>query len=161
MSLLPTRMKKFQSKMKTLEWSQRFPYCKSMGIFFRRSRAANSPVHDPIRLNFELSPPFLPARMKKIRSKWFTTLYIEFLGAEGQHSVVCGWILPKFILIQAFMHILFTCKNEEDLIKNEGTGVFTTFLPLYVYGDFYRRSRQLTPQSLFRYGRIANSFEVL
>ena len=34
------------------------------------------------------------------------------------------------------MHVLFICKNEEDLIKNEGTGIFTTFLPLYVYRDF-------------------------
>ena len=25
--------------------------------------------------------------------------------------------------------------------KNEGAGVLTTFLPLYVYGDFSRRSR--------------------
>ena len=36
----------------------------------------------------------------------------------------------KFELIQAFMHVLDTCKNEEDPIKNEGAGVFTRFLPL-------------------------------
>ena len=28
--------------------------------------------------------------------------------------------LPKFELIQAFMHVLLTCKNEVDQIKNEG-----------------------------------------
>ena len=39
------------------------------------------------------------------------------------------------------MHVLDTCKNEEDPIKNEGARVFTRFLPLYVYGDFSRRSR--------------------
>ena len=39
------------------------------------------------------------------------------------------------------MHVLVTCKNEEDPIKNEGARVFTRFLPLYVYGDFSRRSR--------------------
>ena len=38
--------------------------------------------------------------------------------------------LPKFELIQAFMNVLLTCKNEVDQIKNEGTRVFTRFLPL-------------------------------
>ena len=38
--------------------------------------------------------------------------------------------LLKFELIQAFMHVLDTCKNEEDPIKNEGARVFTRFLPL-------------------------------
>ena len=39
------------------------------------------------------------------------------------------------------MHVLDTCKNEEDPIKNEGASVFTRFLPLSVYGDFSRHSR--------------------
>ena len=39
------------------------------------------------------------------------------------------------------MHVLDTCKNEEDPIKNEGARVFIRFLPLHVYGDFSRRSR--------------------
>ena len=38
--------------------------------------------------------------------------------------------LPEFKLIQALMYVLVTCKNEEDLIKNEGARVFTIFLPL-------------------------------
>ena len=38
--------------------------------------------------------------------------------------------LLKFELIQAFMHVLDTCKNEEDPIKNESARVFTRFLPL-------------------------------
>ena len=33
-------------------------------------------------------------------------------------------------LIQAFVHVLVTCKNEDDRIKNEGARVFTRFLPL-------------------------------
>ena len=37
--------------------------------------------------------------------------------------------LPKFELIQAFMHVLVTCKNE-DQIENEGARLFTRFLPL-------------------------------
>ena len=38
--------------------------------------------------------------------------------------------LPKFELIQAFMHVLVTCKKEEDQIKNEGARLFIRFLPL-------------------------------
>ena len=37
--------------------------------------------------------------------------------------------LPKFELIQAFMHVLVTCKNE-DQIENEGARLFTRFFPL-------------------------------
>ena len=46
---------------------------------------------------------------------------------KGRNSVAN---LPKFELIQAFMHVLDTCKNEEDPIKNEIARVFTRFLPL-------------------------------
>ena len=46
---------------------------------------------------------------------------------KGSNSVAN---LPKFELIQAFMHVLVTCKNEEEQIKNEGARLFTRFLPL-------------------------------
>ena len=46
---------------------------------------------------------------------------------KGSNSVAN---LPKFELIQAFMHVLDTCKNEVHPIKNEGARVFTRFLPL-------------------------------
>ena len=46
---------------------------------------------------------------------------------KGSYSVAN---LPKFELIQAFMYVLLTCKNEVDQIKNEGARVFTRFLPL-------------------------------
>ena len=46
---------------------------------------------------------------------------------KGRNSVAN---LLKFELIQAFVHVLDTCKNEEDPIKNEGARVFTRFLPL-------------------------------
>ena len=39
--------------------------------------------------------------------------------------------LPKFELIQAFMHVLHTCKNEEDPIKNEGSIVFTSLRSVF------------------------------
>ena len=54
------------------------------------------------------------------------------------------------------MHVLVTCKNEDDQIKNEGARVFTRFLPLKVYGDFSR-----CPRPLVRCGRISNSSEML
>ena len=60
-----------------------------------------------------------------------TTLYINILDAQGQITQESGggiWL--KFELIQAFMYVLVTCKNEEDPIINEGARVFTTFLPL-------------------------------
>ena len=46
---------------------------------------------------------------------------------KGRNSVE---YVPKFELIQALMHVLVTCKNEEDQIENEGARLFTRFLPL-------------------------------
>ena len=46
---------------------------------------------------------------------------------KGRNSVAN---LPKFELIQDFMHVLVTCKNEGDQFKNEGARLFTRFLPL-------------------------------
>ena len=35
------------------------------------------------------------------------------------------------------MVVLVTCNNDDaDQFKNESTRVLTTFLPLFVYGDF-------------------------
>ena len=42
---------------------------------------------------------------------------------------------PKIKLIQTFVGVLVTCKNEEDPFKNEGTRVVTTDLQLLVYAD--------------------------
>ena len=74
---------------------------------------------------------------------------------KGSNSVAN---LPNFELIQAFMHVLDTCKNEEDPIKNEGARVFTRFLPLKVYGDFSRRSRAANSAVL---GLIWPNFELV
>ena len=65
--------------------------------------------------------------------------------------------LPKFELIQAVMHVLVTCKNEEDPIKNEGARVFTRFLPLQVYVDFSRRPRAANSAV---HGPIWSNFEL-
>ena len=60
-----------------------------------------------------------------------TTLYFDFSDAQwATNSVVGDKIWPKFTLIQAFMVVLVTCKNEDQCKKNEGARVVTTFLPL-------------------------------
>ena len=38
------------------------------------------------------------------------------------------------------MVTIITCTNKEDTFKTEGARVATTFLPLSVYVDFFRRS---------------------
>ena len=86
-------------------------------------------MHDPIRLNFKLSPNFMvflatckneEDPIKNEGARVFTTLYINFSDAQGQ-------ITDE--LIQAFMYVLVTCKNENDSSKNEGARVVTTFFP--------------------------------
>ena len=52
---------------------------------------------------------------------------IRFQDIE-QNQLCCKY--PKFDLIQAIMHVLLTCKNEVDQMKNEGARVFKRFLPL-------------------------------
>ena len=56
------------------------------------------------------------------------------------------------------MHVLVTCKNEEDHVKNEGDRVFTRFLPLYVHWDFSRRSRAANSAV---HGWIWSNFELV
>ena len=84
-------------------------------------------MHDLIRLNFELFPDFMVVivtckneedSIKTEGARVFTTLNIDFSDAQGQLTPY-GGILPKSKLIQAFMHIFVTCKNEEDSIKNK------------------------------------------
>ena len=123
MSSLPARMMLIKSKMKELECSQDFSHYKSMGIFtdvqgqltpqslVRSGRISNS---------FEtLWMSLLPASMKKIRSKmkaleWTQHYTAIFRRARADNSGVGVGIWPKFELIQAFMHVLVTCKNEDD-----------------------------------------------
>ena len=66
--------------------------------------------------------------IKNAGARVFTTMFHRH--ARADNSGVGGGIWPKFELIQAFMHVLVTCKNEVDQIKNEGARVFTRFLPL-------------------------------
>ena len=60
-----------------------------------------------------------------------TRLYgIFFRRSRAANSKVSDGILPKFELIQAYIVVLVSCKNEEDPFKNEGARVLTRFSPL-------------------------------
>ena len=50
--------------------------------------------------------------------------------SRADNSAVLGLIWPNFKLVRDVMDVLATCKYEEDLIKNEGARVLTTFSPL-------------------------------
>ena len=56
------------------------------------------------------------------------------------------------------MYILITCKYEKDPIKNSRENVMTSFFPLWVYGNFFRRSR--AANSVFG-GQIWPKFELI
>ena len=74
-------------------------------------------------------------RMKKIqlimKALEFPQHYLSiFRHSRADNSITCDGIWPQFQLIQAFIVVLVTCKNEEDSVKNEGARVITTFLSL-------------------------------
>ena len=71
-----------------------------------------------------------------------------FRRSRAANSEVSGGILPKFELIQAFIVVLVTCKNEEDPIKNEGARVLTSLL-----FDFSDTQGQLTPKLAVKFRR--------
>ena len=56
-------------------------------------------------------------------------IYVDFQTLKAGYSTISCEIPPKFELIQAFMVVRSTCKNE-DPIKNKGARALTTFLPL-------------------------------
>ena len=61
-------------------------------------------------------------QINKEGARVFTTLFIVFSRcSRAVNFEVSGRIWLKFDLIQAFMHVLVSCRNEEDQIKNEGT----------------------------------------
>ena len=96
--------------------------------------------------------------IKNRGARVFTTLYINFSDVQGQITRVGDGIWRKFEFIQAFMHVLLTCKNEVDQIKNEGARDFSRYKSMGIFPD---AQGQLTPQSLVRSGRISNSSEML
>ena len=83
-----------------------------------------------------------------------TTLYINFSDAKGQ-------ITPELVLVpggKTFMHVLVTCGNEDDSIKDEEARVVTTFSHCKSMGTFFRRS--MAANSAVP-GRIWPNFELI
>ena len=107
-----------------------------MGVFLRRSRAANSIVGGPIWPKFDLIHNIMhvlvTSKFEKdrinINRDYLMTLI--FRRSRAANSVVSSGICPKFKLIQAFMYVLITCKYEKDPIKNSRENVMTSFFPL-------------------------------
>ena len=102
----------------------------------------------------------LPASLKRIVSiamekKWLLRF---FRCSRAANSIVSDGIWPKFKLIQAFMHVLITCKYEMNPIKNSQENVMTLFSPLKVYGNFFRCSRAANSVV---HDRIRPNFELM
>ena len=104
----------------------------------------------------------LPARMKRIKLK-MKVLHCSqdfshcksmgiFPDAQGQLTLSPQSDLVKFRIVQDFMVVLLTCKNEEDLIKNEGARVFTT-----LYINFSDVQGQIILVLVVVYARNLNS----
>ena len=74
----------------------------------------------------------------------------QVYGCNSYHRIIGP------VNIQDVMVILVTCKNEEDLIKNEDARVLTT-----LNIDFSTTHGQLTPHSKVESGRKSNSCEIL
>ena len=69
--------------------------------------------------------------IKNEDARVLTRLYFFFIRrSRAANSKISSGILPKFELIQAFIVVLVTCKNVEDLIKNEGARVLSRYSPL-------------------------------
>ena len=86
-----------------------------------------------------------------------TRLYVVFSNAQGQLTLKSAVeFCLKFELIQAFIVVLVTCKNEEDPIKNEGGRVLTSLL-----FDFLDAQGQLIPKSAAEFCPNSNSSKLL
>ena len=106
------KMKKIQSKMKALWVTTTYdisPIVSLLG-FSKRSRAANSAVHGPIRLNLELSPDFM----------------VVLVTCKSRLS---AW--PKFELCR-----VYGCPCYLNEWRNGGARVATRFSPLYPYWSY-------------------------
>ena len=72
-------------------------------------------------------------------------------SSRAAYSTVLGPIWPNFELVQDVMVVLVTCKNERDLIKNEGAIVLTS------YNNFSDTQGQITLDLVVVSGRNLNS----
>ena len=66
-----------------------------------------------------------------------------FRCSRAANPTIHGMIWSNFELIQDFMVVLLSCKNEDDPIKNEGARVFTI-----LYINFSDAQGQITLESV-------------
>ena len=76
------------------------------------------------------------------------------------NSKIGDGILPKFKLVQAFMVVLVTINNEEDLSKMKALEWSQHFSYYQSIGMFPEAQGLLTPQSLVRSCRILNQSDI-
>ena len=82
------------------------------------------------RLYRTSSPKGNDAHLRAIiqsEKKWKHQFFRRLRAAS---SVVRGRIWPNFILIEALMYVIITCKYEKDPIKNNREKVATPFFKL-------------------------------
>ena len=83
----------------------------------------SNPAELRTRLRYNAWPPYLQEEEDPIKNedaRVLTRLYVVFYRrSRAANSEVSGGILPKFELIQDFIVVLITCKNEKDPINNE------------------------------------------
>ena len=72
--------------------------------------------------------------------------------SRAANSAVLGPIWPNFEPVHDVMVVLVTCKNEEDLIKNEGARLLTT-----LYINFSGAQGQITLELVVVTSRNLNS----
>ena len=116
------------------------------GEFLRGSRAANSAVHGPFRLNFKLSPNFMVILVtckneedpvKNEGAKVLTTSYVKFSDAQGL-------ITPesKVVSSRNFNSFRRSCMSSSParmkMIQSKGARVITTFFPIISLSRFFQ-----------------------
>ena len=62
--------------------------------------------------------------------EWSNIIQLYFRCSSAADFVAGGQVWSIIKLIQAFIGLHVTCKNEEDPFKNEGARVVTKDLPL-------------------------------
>ena len=70
--------------------------------------------------------------IKNVGARVFITLYPGIIHQcfRRARQITLELVVVSGQNTDSSMHVLVTCKNEDDRLKNEGARVFTRFLPL-------------------------------
>ena len=141
---LPASMKRIRSRTAKKKWRHRFSHYKRMGIFFRRSMAANSTVGGLIRLKFELVRALMHVIVTcKYEKEWMKNSRETVFSYHNPTVTMetSGWIWPNFKLIQALMYVIITCKYEKDPTKNSREKSGDIIFPIISLWDSFQTSK--------------------